>query len=238
MNKSIIISEKYKKNNCNHWYVKTQCICGKILEQRYKRAGGLCLKCKSKHHPPPIKKPKEDLTNKKFGTRLVTSQYYNKEYKQTFVDVLCDCGYRYSSRKYVFKKCKYCPKCKNNSKSKEFRKEYCLNNGIKKCCMCKKCFKKNNFGIDKSRPDKLHRFCKNCSNLYIASKKYNLSIEELKNKYQQACEICGCETVCIDHCHKTLKVRGSLCKKCNLGLGAFNDNINYLNAAIKYLEKT
>lgn len=51
------------------------------------------------------------------------------------------------------------------------------------------------------------------------------------------CEICGCNkaTSCIDHCHKTNKIRGSLCRTCNIGLGMFKDSQNLLQAAIDYL---
>lgn len=41
----------------------------------------------------------------------------------------------------------------------------------------------------------------------------------------------------IDHCHKTDSFRGWLCHKCNRGLGTFNDSIDMLKKAIKYLEK-
>ena len=40
-----------------------------------------------------------------------------------------------------------------------------------------------------------------------------------------------------DHCHSTLKFRGILCQNCNLGLGNFKDNQQYLYSAIEYLEK-
>lgn len=40
----------------------------------------------------------------------------------------------------------------------------------------------------------------------------------------------------IDHCHITEDVRGILCRKCNLGLGNFNDNTSALERAIVYLE--
>ena len=39
----------------------------------------------------------------------------------------------------------------------------------------------------------------------------------------------------LDHCHKTDSFRGWLCFHCNTGLGAFKDNPEHLERAIKYL---
>lgn len=55
------------------------------------------------------------------------------------------------------------------------------------------------------------------------------------------CAICSKESkqraLAIDHCHKTKKIRGLLCSKCNRGLGFFNDDSNLLTKAIEYLSK-
>lgn len=41
----------------------------------------------------------------------------------------------------------------------------------------------------------------------------------------------------VDHCHKTGKIRGLLCGKCNKSIGLFEDNIEKLQKAISYLCK-
>jgi|TARA_B110000858_G_scaffold189052_1_gene235349 hypothetical protein len=41
----------------------------------------------------------------------------------------------------------------------------------------------------------------------------------------------------LDHCHETDSFRGWLCHKCNRALGCFDDNIETIYRAIKYLKK-
>lgn len=41
----------------------------------------------------------------------------------------------------------------------------------------------------------------------------------------------------VDHCHKTGKVRGLLCGKCNSAIGLFEDDTNRMKNAIMYIER-
>lgn len=76
-------------------------------------------------------------------------------------------------------------------------------------------------------------------------KLYDLSPAEVEERLvaqNHGCAICG-QTIArggsmhIDHCHRTLAVRGLLCGHCNRGLGCFKDDPKLLAAAIKYLTK-
>lgn len=54
---------------------------------------------------------------------------------------------------------------------------------------------------------------------------------------KDSCEICGTtEKLCIDHCHASKKFRGTLCTRCNTGLGMFRDSAEFLRIAATYLE--
>lgn len=67
---------------------------------------------------------------------------------------------------------------------------------------------------------------------------YNSMLKEQK----ECCKICGkhqsefSKSLCVDHCHKTGKIRGLLCDRCNRSLGTLEDSIPSLKNAIKYLQ--
>jgi Recombination endonuclease VII len=73
-------------------------------------------------------------------------------------------------------------------------------------------------------------------------KRYGMSSREYELRLalqNGACAICRKEPkrrlLCIDHCHKTGKVRGLLCTPCNAALGAFADDPRRMQAATDYL---
>jgi hypothetical protein len=57
------------------------------------------------------------------------------------------------------------------------------------------------------------------------------------------CAICGTDTpgtsgiFAVDHDHKTGKVRGLLCRSCNVGIGNLGDDPKRLKEAIRYLTR-
>ena len=65
-------------------------------------------------------------------------------------------------------------------------------------------------------------------------------MEEYNSYYKSdICPICNkiMKTKALDHCHKTGKIRGFICRKCNSGLGFLYDDKEILLRAIKWLEE-
>jgi len=74
-------------------------------------------------------------------------------------------------------------------------------------------------------------------------RRYGISLEEYERLLalqNGACAICRRKTdemLCVDHCHKTGKVRGLLCRKCNAGLGCYDDDPSRIRRGADYLER-
>lgn len=82
----------------------------------------------------------------------------------------------------------------------------------------------------------------------ILKKQYGITLQDYVRilvSQNQKCAICGSETpdrggaesFDVDHDHATGKVRGLLCKHCNLMLGNAKDSTSTLESAITYLKK-
>jgi hypothetical protein len=96
-------------------------------------------------------------------------------------------------------------------------------------------------GGDKNLARKPRQTCRSCQQEQKVYTKYKITFEqrkEMEKSQEGRCLICKTHAkLCVDHCHKSLKVRGLLCRSCNLGLGYFKDNCSFLSEAILYLNK-
>lgn len=137
--------------------------------------------------------------------------------------------------------------------NKEGLKKLFKTTGRRRCSRCGKMLKYKEFGVVEYDTDKF-KFrspCKKCENqkrlynykrLSYRFKKFGITEDDYNAMYihqQGKCHICNTskDVLCVDHCHKTGRVRGLLCQKCNSILGYCSDNIDTLNNAIKYLKE-
>ena len=127
-----------------------------------------------------------------------------------------------------------------------------MENGMetKVCNKCGKTKSISSFYKRTNRPCGVQSKCKTCQNSgrikyykphEVMRRKFNISesyyIELMK---QEDCPCCGkkMEKKCIDHNHKTEKIRGVICNNCNTALGLLDDNKETLSNLIQYLERS
>jgi Recombination endonuclease VII len=71
---------------------------------------------------------------------------------------------------------------------------------------------------------------------------YGLTLEQYDVMVQRQnglCMLCRrrpIEGLCVDHCHVVEMLRSLLCRRCNAGLGKFDDNPNLLRGGADYLD--
>lgn len=153
------------------------------------------------------------------------------------------------------RKCKWCDKP---------AKKYYIGTRFKgyyKTCGSEECIKKSYLdeNVINSKKYQKEKICEICGNKYISKcfsgkwckncipdkhsrtiyERYGLlpnQEKELKEKYNGICPICNKRKAsAIDHDHKTGKVRGYICNKCNLGLHYIEDKELSSNMS-KYLK--
>lgn len=149
---------------------------------------------------------------------------------------------------------KYCSRCAQDKPGTEFYKKSLPNGGYSLRSYCKSCGKAERDAWRKASPKDNER-----------NKEYNRThAEEIRGKklvknywpsltWQQAIAewnrlftlqdgLCAfghaSDTLHVDHCHTTGKVRGLLCYNCNSGIGRFKDNVEVMQKAIEYLNRS
>lgn len=118
-----------------------------------------------------------------------------------------------------------------------------LPEAFKQCCKCKSVKHVTDFAIARDTKDGFSARCKPCRKWIWTKHKYDLSEMEyvsLLAAQDYECALCGRDIMTtdshvIDHDHTTGVVRGILCRQCNIGLGAFGDDVDTMNKAIEYV---
>ena len=92
-----------------------------------------------------------------------------------------------------------------------------------KCKECIKRYNKENYDSEATKYRKV-------------KSKYGLTREQF-DVLPNYCEICNStEDLVVDHQEKPFKVRGRLCRRCNIGIGNLTHDISKLESAILYLK--
>jgi hypothetical protein len=112
---------------------------------------------------------------------------------------------------------------------------------------CKPCYNTAQARWREDNPDKIRESWRKAHGKYYSTDKrrnktlraYGLNentYNDLFDEQAGRCKICDGELpLVVDHDHKTNIIRGLLCNKCNVGLGCFDDDLERLASAIKYL---
>ena len=121
---------------------------------------------------------------------------------------------------------------------------------MKRCPRCKEELSSTCFSKNKKQHDGLNTYCKKCMTKYATDYRRNKrtgcsykQYENMLHSQKGSCAICKTNVsdlsraLAVDHCHATGNIRELLCIKCNVGLGNFNDDIELMKKAIKYLRK-
>ena len=121
---------------------------------------------------------------------------------------------------------KQCSSCKNTLDESMFHKRTYASGNIGLQNNCKECQKNIRRGYWKPHE--------------VMRRKFKITDEEFEKMMEpDMCPTCGrfMEKKCIDHCHKTEKIRGVICNNCNTALGLLDDNKETLSNLIQYLER-
>lgn len=125
----------------------------------------------------------------------------------------------------------YCPSCKQKKSKSDFHKNSSRRNGVD--IYCRDCSKKkapdryfkHTYGITKEE--------------YAAMLKSQKGVCHLCKKPETMIHLGKTARLCVDHCHKTGKIRGLLCNACNHAIGRLEYLLDddLLEPALQYIRK-
>lgn len=146
---------------------------------------------------------------------------------------------------------KMCSKCKQVKPTSEFYKR--PNRGKNSVrSTCKDCSKSHLDSLKKTPHSQLPPERKKARRRTFRKswlkRRYKMTIEDYEEMFEKqggTCAICksadsggkhDSETFMIDHCHKSEKVRGLLCNRCNLAIGVLKDDVWLIERILEYIK--
>lgn len=157
---------------------------------------------------------------------------------------LCECCWKGVSEKRRATRdtpgTRLCNACGVEKPNREFWRSSISRTGLMaNCADCTAATNRNSHATSKGRGKHRARHLQICFGITV--EQYN----ELLADQSGGCGICGRtaaevdprQELAVDHCHKTGKVRGILCKHCNFAIGRLGDDIDGLLRALTYLRK-
>lgn len=149
---------------------------------------------------------------------------------------------KYPSRTPVVNGMKVCTHCKIRKSVNEFWRHY--NSVYPFCKACKKAqqasWRVRNPEKYKAQADRRKRENRSEEGRF---KRYGITKEQYASmvEWQHGeCAICGLYVgmkLYVDHNHKTGKVRGLLCKRCNFAIGALKEDLSVMAKAMEYVRR-
>ena len=131
----------------------------------------------------------------------------------------------------------------------------------KTCYICKVEKSTDDFYVRNKKTMVLHGSCKECDKARVRKRHlenpartknndlkrmYGITLEEHNKMFDEQSGVCYLchkpgdgrwKKLCVDHDHKTGKVRKLLCRSCNTALGQVGDNIDLLERMVTYLKE-
>ncbi len=151
---------------------------------------------------------------------------------------------------------KTCTKCSTEKEISAFGKDGQKKDGLSPHCRaCRAIMSKRHYENNKEKVDGRNRkwykdnghtkeFKDGTRNATL-KRKYGIDVSDYNGMFIEQggrCAICGkhqsefVHSLVVDHNHETGKVRGLLCRACNLGIGMLGDVLEVMKNAIKYVE--
>lgn len=147
---------------------------------------------------------------------------------------------------------KTCRKCGEQKTLENFYKNNRYRLGV--ICICKPChvirtntWAKNNRALYNKTQRAWRKARPTLTDSYQFKSRYGLTLDQFDSmliSQHFQCKICKLNMsyakkrrFCIDHDHKTGKIRGLLCDPCNSSIGQMKYNVDRLNSAIEYIKE-